>query len=281
MLAKLRQPMAAALLVAALAAPPALAFDPDQVVARVNETEITLGHIAIAATQLPPELRAQPAEVLFRGILEQLIRQAAVAALGDGTLTRRDRLALENYRRSLLAAGVLERALEPALSETSVRRAYDARYASTAPESEFNAAHILVETEAKAREIAAEIAKGADFAEMARRHSTDGAAASGGALGWFGFGVMVPEFEAAVQALEPGQVSEPVQTRFGWHLVKLNDRRMASVPPYDVARGEIALRIEETVVTEQIAEALRLARIERQIDGIDPSFVVAPPEITD
>jgi peptidyl-prolyl cis-trans isomerase C len=264
-----------------VAAPPAAAFDADKVVARVNGTEITLGHVAIAATQLPPELRAQPAEVLFRGILEQLIRQAAVAELGDGALSRRDRLALDNYRRSLLAASVLERALEPALSEGELRRAYDERYAAAAPETEFNAAHILVASEQEAREIAAQIAGGAGFGDMARRHSTDGAAASGGNLGWFSLGVMVPEFEDAVKLLQPGQVSEPVQTRFGWHLVLLNDRRIASVPPFDLARQELAARIEQTLVTERIAEALRLANIERQIEGIDPSFVLAPPDITD
>lgn len=264
-----------------LVAPAARAFDADQIVARVNDMDITLGHVAMAASQLPPDMRAQPADVLFRGILEQLIRQAAVAGMGDGTLSRRDRLALDNYRRSLEAAHVLDGVLAPALAEGAVRSAYDARYAEAAPETEFNAAHILVETEKEAREIAQKIADGAAFADMARSHSLDGAAASGGSLGWFPLGIMVAEFEDAVKVLDPGQVSDPVQTRFGWHLVLLNDRRIASVPPFDQARPEIEARIEQSVITEQIADALRTATIERRIEGIDPSFVLAPPTFFD
>lgn len=281
MLAKLRRGLVAGMIAGGVAAVPAHAFDPDQVIATVNETEITLGHVAIAASQLPPELLGQPADLLLRGVLEQLIRQAAVADMGDGTLSRRDQLALENFRRALLAAGVLEGAVEPELNESTLRAAYDARYAAAAPETEYNAAHILVPTEAAIRDIARQIAEGADFADMARRHSTDGAAASGGALGWFGLGVMVPEFEEVVKTLAPGQVSEPIKTRFGWHLVQLNDRRIASVPPYEEVRGQIAATIEESVVTAQISEALRAARIERRIEGVDPSFILMPPAIND
>ncbi|MGA0715732.1 MAG: peptidylprolyl isomerase [Gemmobacter sp.] len=266
----------AAIWAAAMAAPAhAEGADPARVVATVNGTEITLGHVALMAAQLPPETLAEPPDVLFSAILDQLIRQAALASLA-GEQGLRERLAIENYTRIVGAAKVLEGAVAEGLTEDALKAAYGERFSDRAPETEYNAAHILVTERAEADRIAAEIAAGGDFAELARRHSIDGAAVRGGDLGWFGPGVMVPAFEAAVMALQPGQVSEPVQTQFGWHLVKLLDSRIASVPSFETVREGLAAEVEDRIVGERIAEAVRAATVERMVDGLDPAAAFDP-----
>ncbi len=249
--------------------------DPARVVATVNGTEITLGHVALMAAQLPPETLAEPADVLFSAILDQLIRQAALAGLA-GEPGPRERMAVENYTRIVAAAKVLEGAVAEGLTEDALKAAYAERFSDRAPDTEYNAAHILVTERAEADRIAAEIAAGGDFAELARRHSIDGAAVRGGDLGWFGPGVMVPAFEAAVIGLQPGQVSEPIQTQFGWHLVKLLDSRIASVPSFETVREGLAAEVEDRIVNEEIAEAVRAATVERLTDGLDPAAAFDP-----
>lgn len=266
----------AVLWAAAMAAPAdAEGADPARVVARVNGTEITLGHVALMAAQLPPETLAEPPDVLFSAILDQLIRQAALAAQA-GEPGLRERLAIENYTRIVGAAKVLEGAVSEGLTEDALKAAYGERFSDRAPETEYKAAHILVTDRAEADRIAAEIAAGGDFAELARRHSIDGAAVRGGDLGWFGPGVMVPAFEAAVIALQTGQVSEPVQTQFGWHLVKLLDSRIASVPSFETVREGLAAEVEDRIVGERIAEAVGAATVERMVDGLDPAAAFDP-----
>jgi peptidyl-prolyl cis-trans isomerase C len=266
----------AAIWAAAAAAPVhAEGADPARVVATVNGTEITLGHVALMAAQLPPETLAEPPDVLFPAILDQLIRQAALASQA-GEPGLREKLAIENYTRIVGAAKVLEEAVAAGLTDDALKAAYAERFSDRAPETEYNAAHILVTDRAEADRIAAEIAAGGDFAELARRHSIDGAAVRGGDLGWFGPGVMVPAFEAAVIGLQPGQVSEPVQTQFGWHLVKLLDSRIASVPSFETVREGLAAEVEDRLVGERIAEAVRAATVERMVDGLDPAAAFDP-----
>jgi peptidyl-prolyl cis-trans isomerase C len=267
----------AALVCAATIGTPTFAqtADPGQVVATVNGVAITLGHVAVMAAQLPPETRAEPPDVLFTAILDQLIRQQALAESIPEPAAR-ERLAIENYSRVVLAAKALEATIEGGLTEDALKAAYAERFADRAPDTEYNAAHILVADEATAQKLAAEIAAGADFGELARLHSTDGAAARGGELGWFGPGVMVAPFEAAVVALKPGEVSAPVQTQFGWHLVKLIETRIASVPSFEQVRDSLAAEVENRLVDERIAGAVRSVEVVRSVDGIDPAAAFDP-----
>ncbi len=245
----------------------------ETVVASVNGTEITLGHLIVLRGQLPQQYRQLPDEALFGGLLEQAIQQEALAQSMSDELTRREKLALENENRSFIAAAALGRVAEGAVTEESLREAYDARFADFEPGREYNAAHILVETEEQSAELKAQIDAGADFGEVAREHSTDGAAANGGALGWFGLGMMVPEFEEAVLALEVGQVSDPVQTQFGWHLVRLNDTRLATAPTLDEVRDTIAGELRDGAVQSHIESVTAQAEVTRSADGIDPALL--------
>jgi Parvulin-like peptidyl-prolyl isomerase len=129
---------------------------------------------------------------------------------------------LQNETRNFLANAALMQVAGEAVTDESVAAAYEAfvaEYGQGEPVTEYHAAHILVRSEEERDQVVAALAEGRDFADVAREFSADGSAQQGGDLGWFGPGVMIPAFQAAVEALEPGQVSEPVQTQFGWHVV--------------------------------------------------------------
>ena len=266
----------ALLLTGTIWAMPVVAQDASTVVATVNGTAITLGHMAVLRAQLPEQYQALPDDVLFRGILDQVIQQTALAQAAEGMVTRRDELALENDRRAYLAGLALQDAVRAAATDAALQAAYDARYKDVAPGTEYNAAHILVATEDEAKALRAQIDGGADFAELARQHSTDGAAPGGGALGWFGPGMMVKPFEDAVIALQPGQVGGPIQTQFGWHLVRLNETRVAAAPTLDQVRDELLQELEQATIDARIKAATQGAEIVRQDAGLDPALLKSP-----
>lgn len=243
----------------------------DTVVASVNGTEITLGHMIVLREGLPAQYQGLADDVLFRGILEQLIQQAALEQSLVGNIAKRDQLALENSRRGYLSGVALQAVVKEAVTESALQAAYDARFKDALGQTEYHAAHILVDTEEKAAALKAEIDGGADFAELARANSSDGAAASGGDLGWFGLGMMVKPFEDAVVAMQPGAVAGPIQTQFGWHLIKLAETRIASAPPLDELRDELAAEVEQTVVAAHIEALTAAATITRPGEGIDPA----------
>ncbi|PRX31185.1 peptidyl-prolyl cis-trans isomerase C [Meinhardsimonia xiamenensis] len=245
----------------------------DTVMATVNGRPITLGHMIVLKTQLPPEYQQLPDEVLFNGLLEQLIRQEVLAQKVD-TISKRLRLQLENERRAVLASTVLEKAAQDAVTEEAIRKAYEAAVAAMEPVTEYNASHILVGTREEAEEIIRELEAGADFATLAKEKSTGPSGPNGGNLGWFTEGQMVKPFEEAVTALEPGEISEPIQTQFGWHVAKLNDRRERPVPTLEEMREELIAQLRQEVIEAAIEELVAKADVKRnEIEGIDPSVL--------
>ncbi|HEX9857239.1 MAG TPA: peptidylprolyl isomerase [Paracoccaceae bacterium] len=243
----------------------------DTVVATVNGTDITLGHMVVTREGLPEQYQALPDDALFKGILEQLIQQAALEQSMTGKTSKRDLIALENQRRGYLAGAALQDVVAGAITDEALQSAYDARFKDMAPQTEYHAAHILVDSEEKANDLKAQIDAGADFAELAKANSTDGAAANGGDLGWFGLGMMVKPFEDAVVALQPGTVGGPIQTQFGWHLIKLSETRIAQAPSLDDMRDELATEIEQAAIAAHIADLTAGAEITRPGEGIDPA----------
>lgn len=251
--------------------------DAGTVLATVNGVEITLGHAIVMRERLPAQFDSLPDEVLLRGIVDQLVDQTLLAGLvseraEDDPLEVR--LHLENERRGSLAARLIGERIATAPDEAAVQAAYDARLEAFEPESEFSAAHILVATEEDAADIRARIDAGEDFAALAAEHSSDpGSAANGGSLGWFGLGRMVPEFEAAVTGLEVGAISDPVETQFGWHVIRLDDTRETSLPPLEALRGEIVSELQEQALQAEV-EALRA-----DAEIVIPEAAVAPEAI--
>ncbi|MEX0371536.1 MAG: peptidylprolyl isomerase [Tateyamaria sp.] len=253
---------------------PATAQDADTVVATVNGTDITVGHMIVARASLPEQFQQLPNEVLFSGILEQLINQTLLAQAFEGDLPKRAELQIQNETRSLTAGEELEKLFQASLTDDAIQAAYDAKYDGVTPQEEYNASHILVETEEEAAAIKAEIEAGADFAATAREKSTGPSGPNGGQLGWFGTGAMVPSFEAAVIALEVGEVSEPVQTQFGWHVIILNETRTPDNPTLDEVRGDIVQEVRDAAVESYVAELMDAAQINQ--DGaadLDPAIL--------
>ncbi len=246
----------------------------DTVVATVNGTAITLGHMIIAREALPDQYKALPPDVLFKGILDQLVQQTALEQSMDGKLTRRDMLHLDNEKRGYVSARALEAVVRGAVTDEALQAAYDARFKDAAPQTEYNAAHILVADEAKAKELLAELEAGADFAELAKTNSTDtGSGAAGGDLGWFGLGMMVKPFEEAVVAAEVGKVAGPVQSDFGFHLILVKETRVAAQPTLDDIRDELATEIEQQAIEAHVTEVTAAAAVETPGEGIDPALL--------
>ncbi|MEZ5777232.1 MAG: peptidylprolyl isomerase [Paracoccaceae bacterium] len=246
----------------------------DTVVAKVNDTEITLGDMIAVRETLPAQYLQLPDDALFTGILDQIIQQTALAAEAEEHLTKRDELMMENQKRGYLAGVTLDAVAEAAVSDEELQSLYDEKYANVELGKEYNAAHILVETEEEAKAVKADLEGGADFAAIAKEKSTDrGSAAGGGDLGWFGLGMMVKPFEEAVVALEPGAISDPVQSQFGWHIIKLNEVRTATAPTLDDAREELAGDLRQKAVEAKVAGLTEGENVQKMVEGIDPAII--------
>lgn len=274
-MAKAMQFMAGIALAATLALP-VLAQDTtaDTVVATVNGTNITLGHMIVARDSLPEQYKSLPNETLFKGILDQLIQQTALQQSLADKVTKRDALQMENDQRGYISNVALQSVVAGAVTDAALQAAYDARFKDAAPQTEYSASHILVETEEKAKELKAQLDGGADFAELAKVNSTDtGSGANGGDLGWFGLGTMVKPFEDAVVAAEMGKVSEPVKSDFGFHLILVKETRVATQPTLDDLRDELATEIEQKAVEAHVKALTDAAKVERPGEGIDPALL--------
>jgi len=239
----------------------------ETVIATIGETEITLGHMITTKNQLPEQYQSLPDEVLFEGILDQLIQQTVLADSLDGDVSGTTKLLIENETRAIMAGEALDQVVSAAVTEDAIQNTYDTKYANAEPATEYNASHILVDTEDEVKELVQMLSDGSDFAELAREKSTGPSGPSGGLLGWFGAGMMVPEFEAAVVGLEVGQVSAPVQTQFGWHVIILNETRLQEAPEIETVRGELEAEIQQTAVENVIAELTEGASIMRPETG--------------
>ncbi len=245
----------------------------DTVVAVVNGAEITLGQMIAMRAALPEQYKALPDDALFKGILDQLVQQTLLAQSVEPTLSKRDRITLENERRGNVSAIALDGVVRAAVTDAALQAAYDAKFKDFQPGTEYHAAHILVDSEEKANEIKAQIEGGVDFADAAKTHGTDGTAANGGDLGWFGAGMMVKPFEDAVVSMQPGELKGPVKTDFGWHLIKLAETRPATAPTLDDVRDELAAEIERDAVTAHLDSLAAGAKIEKPGEGIDPAVL--------
>ena len=248
----------------ALAADPA-AYDASTVLATVDGTEITLGNVIVMRDQLPEQYRDLPDETLMTGIIQQLVDQALLAATvstSPDTDPLAVKLALENERRGALAGRVAEAAMAEPLDDAALQAAYDKQVADFQPRPEYDASHILVATEDEAKKLHDEIKGGADFAEVAKANSTDGSAQAGGELGWFSAGQMVPEFETAVIALEPGAISDPIQTQFGWHIVKVDAKRDTAPPSLDEVKPQIEAQLRQQALQARLDALRGAAKIE-------------------
>lgn len=258
-----------------LALPASAAPDANTVVARVNGQGITLGHMIISRATLPEKYRNLPVDVLYNAILDQLIQQETLRQSLGGHISGTIALQLENEKRSLLAAEAIEAVMTGVDDEDSVLGAYNAKYSTGFGEEEYHAAHILVETEEEAKQIKIDLDAGTDFARMAREKSTGPSGPNGGDLGWFAAGAVVPEFKEAVVGMDVGDISDPVQTKFGWHLIILNEKRHKAAPTLEAVRADLIGQLQDDAVEARIEELTVAATIERpEVEGLLPDLIL-------
>ena len=228
----------------------------DPVVATVNGEEIRQSEVIAEIGNLPPQYQQVPPEVLIPAIAEQmaagvLIRRAAYDAGLDDSEEVQRRLAQAEER--ILQEVWLEQSIQERLTEDAMDAAYRAYLDENPPAEEVSARHILVETEEEAEALIDRLDDGADFAGLAQEYSVGPSGAQGGDLGFFERGQMVEPFADAAFALEPGSYTQqPVETRFGWHVILVEDSRTAAPP----ARAEIADQLEQTLRQTLIRDIL-------------------------
>ncbi|MGB0252108.1 MAG: peptidylprolyl isomerase [Paracoccaceae bacterium] len=263
--------VAAGLLVSAANAQSSV--DSDVVVATVNGEEIKMGHVVMVYDTLPQQYKSLPAEQVFQGIVEQIIQQTVLAQAAANPNSKYIEFAVDNERRILTASQMIDEITTEATSEDKLQAYYDARYQSVDLGREYNASHILVESEEEAKDLIVKLSDGADFAALAQEFSTGPSGPNGGSLGWFGQGRMVAPFEQAVMSLTVGEVSPlPVQTQFGWHVIILNDMRAVQAPAFEEVSGEIAAELQRVAIEERVkvmVDGAAVVRVDQSTLNVD------------
>ncbi|MCS6921106.1 MAG: peptidylprolyl isomerase [Elioraea sp.] len=244
----------------------------DPVVARVDGAEIRLSDVTEAARRLPEQFQGMPPQILYPLLIDQLISETVVTQAG-----RRERLhespelrrQLARLEDRLVQQALIAREIDAKVTEEVLRDRYRREIAEKPAEAEVRARHILLATETEARAVLAELARGADFATLARERSRGPGAAEGGDLGFFKRDEMPDAFAEAAFALAPGQVSPaPVRTQFGWHVIKVEERREQPRPSFEEAREDLRRAAAEEAAEALIERLRAAARIERfGLDG--------------
>jgi peptidyl-prolyl cis-trans isomerase C len=233
---------------------------PDTVVATVAGEPITEADLSFAAEDLTQELQQMPPEqrkpFLVRVLIDMKVMAHAgrEAGMADTPLFQQRLKYLED--RSLRRAFFAD-TIGNAVTEEAVRADYDKFVADFVPQDEIRASHILVSTEDEAKAIKADLDGGADFAAIAKEKSIDPGAANGGDLGFFGKGMMVAPFETAAFALtDVGQISDPVQSQFGWHIIKLEEKRQSTPPTFEQVAGQLQQQLMMNTFDDVVARLM-------------------------
>lgn len=236
-----------------------------KVVARVNGHEITAKEVELAADDVLPQLQEVPPRLRFPFLVEYLVERHLLAQLAvkEGMADNEEyKRRLAYYQAKALRDAYFATKLRPMVTEDKVKETYEEQAARVSNEERARARHILVGTEKEAADIRARLDQGEKFEDLAKQYSLDGSKEYGGDLGYFTAAEMVPEFSQAAFALQDGQVSPPVKTEFGWHLIKLEDRRQGGAQPFDQVKEPIRMVLTRKVVQDKIMELRQTATIE-------------------
>lgn len=234
------------------------------VVATVNGQAIHLSDVEEARALLPSQMQGAPLGAVFPMLIDSLInaRLAADKAKASGFDKKPEyKLRMERISDRILERMLLTQHIEKRLTEEVVQARYVKIAERAKDQSEVHARHILVKAEDEAKAIIAKLNSGADFAEMAKAHSTGPTGPTGGDLGWFGPGRMVKPFDAAAQLLAVGTYTKmPVQTQFGWHVISVEERRPVTVPSYDEARSMLVNELSTELGQDLMVELRKDAK---------------------
>ncbi len=269
-----------------IAAAPALAqvkpldTGSDPVVAIVDWAPIQRSDIVQMQRSLPPQFQQMPLEVLYPVLVERMIDIKLLYEAGtkakladDPEVKQRVRL----YEERVVQETYLQRYIEKEMTEAALKKRYEKYAKETPAREEVSARHILVQTEAEAKDILAQLKKGTDFAELAKAKSIDpGGKQDGGSLGYFTREEMVPEFSEAAFKLKDGEITQtPVKTQYGWHIIKVEAHRKTT-PPYEEMREKLTNDYSQELMNDLVGKLRKTAKVERfNLDG-SPAPAGAP-----
>ena len=250
----------------------------DKVLAKVNGVEIKESDVALAEEELAPSLQQMDPATRKDNVLGflidlQIVAKAAEDKKIENTDDFKKRLAFT--RKRLMMDSLLAAEGKAATTEEAMKKVYEEAAKQITGEVEVRARHILVETEDEAKAVIDELKKGADFAELAKKKSKDPGASDGGDLGFFTKEQMVPEFSAVAFSLEPGKISDPVKSQFGWHIIKVEEKRNRTAPPFDQVKSQIETYVTRKAQADYVAKLREAAKVERMDKPAEPA---AKPE---
>lgn len=257
----------------AAAAAPAPAAPADPVVARVNGEELHKSDVTRMVSQLPPQVQQMPIEMIYPAVIDQLVSGKLVssagykAGLADSAEVKDE---IKRAEERAVQRAYIQKEIKARVTPEALNKAYQDYLKENPAQEEVKAAHILVEKEDEAKAIIAQLKKGGDFAKLAKEKSKDAAAAAqGGDLGYFTKDAMVEPFANAAFAMKPGEISkEPVKTQFGYHIIKVEDKRTQPQPTLDEVKPQLEQTLSKDMVTALVEELRGKAKIETfQLDG--------------
>ena len=243
-----------------------------KIVATVDGKPIFLSEIIEMAQRLPEQYRKMSLEAVYPSLLTRAIDSKLVTLEGRRAGFSKDpdvKKRLLDVEDQIISEIFLTKTIGSQVTEEALQKIYSETKSEMASGDQIKARHILLDSEEKAVEIIKKLQAGGEFAKLASEYSTGPSAASGGDLGWFGEGQMVPEFSKAAFALNPGDiVTKPVKTQFGWHIILVEDRRVSAPPSFDEAKEQLASTMSQKLLKELIESLRTKAKIVRfQADG--------------
>ena len=249
--------------------------DPNQVVAKVNGTDITRQEVIDSAVDLPEQIRSQ-IDLVFPQLLNRYIGLKLLGDKGRAEDLANDpevKKLMSDYETQAIRQVFVTRYLKQQVTDEAIKARYEKKLKDNPPPEEVRAAHILVKTEDEAKALIEQLKGGADFAQLAKDKSEDkGSGANGGELGWFAKDVMVKEFADAAFAMKPNEVSQtPVKSQFGYHVIKLEERRTQPAPTLDSQREQIRAELSEETVQALVQTLRKEANVEILIPENKPA----------
>ena len=237
------------------------------IVANVNNEDISLETMIHAMNELPPEIQSQPFMSYYEDLLERVIDIKLFAQEGKKMKLDEEpsvRAAIDFVIEKVLMQAFLSKYVQENIKEENLRASYNNFIADETSREEIKASHILMDTESEAIDVINMLNNGDDFAELAKNKSTGPSGPSGGDLGWFKRGQMVPPFEKAAFSLNKNEISQsPVQTQFGWHVIKVFDKRIPEAPSYENMKSKLIQDLERKIVSKKIQDLRNDALIEK------------------
>ena len=237
------------------------------IVANVNNEDISLETMIHAMNELPPEIQSQPFMSYYEDLLERVIDIKLFAQEGKKMKLDEEpsvRAAIDFVIEKVLMQAFLSKYVQENIKEENLKASYNNFIADETSREEIKASHILMDTESEAIDVINMLNDGDNFAELAKNKSTGPSGPSGGDLGWFKRGQMVPPFEKAAFSLNKNEITQrPVQTQFGWHVIKIFDKRIPEAPSYESMKNKLIQDLERKIVSKKIQDLRNDALIEK------------------